>query len=210
MNILLMDGLPEEYESIPISPDFRNMIQADLCLHDEELSPYERTMAALNQLYPQIPSDPEVAVAGFNWFFTRGHVDDTPGSAAAQRKPFDFTQDAEVLYESFYEAYGARLSEIGFMHWWEFMALFERLPEKTLMRRVMYWRTVDLGKLRKEEKKHVSEMRNIYALKGPVLPPMSAEELAQHTKDKAARRLAEAKRLATERRQKSEKANPKV
>lgn len=208
MNILLMDGLPEEYEGIPISPDFRNMIQADLCLHDEELTPYERTMAALNQLYPQIPSDPEVAVAGFNWFFTRGHVDGPDKATAMRNKPFEFAQDADLIYESFYEAYGARLAEMDFMHWWEFMALFERLPEKTIMRRVMYWRTVDLGKLRKEEKRHVAEMRKIYALKGPELPPMSAEELAQHTKEKAARRLAEAKQIAAVRKRKQEGATP--
>ncbi len=35
MNLLLINGLPEEYKGIPISADFRNMIQVDLILREE-------------------------------------------------------------------------------------------------------------------------------------------------------------------------------
>ena len=36
MNILLLNGLPEDYNGIPISADFRNMIQVDIILHEED------------------------------------------------------------------------------------------------------------------------------------------------------------------------------
>ena len=47
MSILLLDGLPEEYEGIPISADYRNMIQVDLILHDPTINEVEKTIAAL-------------------------------------------------------------------------------------------------------------------------------------------------------------------
>ncbi len=36
MNILLLDGLPEEYEGISLSADFRNMIQVDLIMQERD------------------------------------------------------------------------------------------------------------------------------------------------------------------------------
>lgn len=200
MNILLMGGLPEEYEGIPISPDFRNMIQADMILHDGELSDMEKTLAILNQLYPQIPPDLKMAYEGFMWFYTRGQAAGEAGPRErAARKAFDFDQDAEIIYASFYEAYHLSLSTVDFLHWWEFMALFERLPESTLMKRVMYWRAVDLGTLSKAERKHVQSMRGVYALKGPGRQPVSAEELSRQTRDRVARRFEEARRQADSR-----------
>jgi hypothetical protein len=73
------------------------------------------------------------------------------------------------------------------------MALVEGLPENTLIRRVMYWRTVDIGDLEKHEKKHVQKMRALFALKEPEGEPMSIEELEKQSKDRIARRFAEAK-----------------
>lgn len=72
------------------------------------------------------------------------------------------------------------------------MALFEGLPETTLMQRVIYWRTVDLAGLPKHEKNHVQKMRKAFALKDPERPALNIEELNRQTKDRVARRFAEA------------------
>lgn len=195
MSILLLDGLPEEYEGIPISADFRNMIQVDLILHDPAISETEKTIAALYQLYPEIPSDIYKAVDGLVWFYARGSATGDgkdKGAKKAPKKAFDFEQDANLIYAAFYATYGISLTTVDFLHWWEFMALFEGLLETTLMQRVIYWRTVDVAGLPKHEKNHVLKMRKVFALKELEKPTLNIEELNQQTKDRVARRFAEA------------------
>lgn len=195
MSILLLDGLPEEYEGIPISADFRNMIQVDLILHDPTISEVEKTTAALYQLYPEIPGDIRKAVEGLVWFYARGNASGDgkdKGAKKTPKKAFDFEQDANLIYAAFYATYGISLTTVDFLHWWEFMALFEGLPETTLMQRVIYWRTADLAGLPKHEKSHVQKMRKAFALKEPEKPALDIEELNQQTKDRVARRFAEA------------------
>lgn len=195
MSILLLDGLPEEYEGIPISADFRNMIQVDLILHDPAINETEKTIAALYQLYPDLPGDIHKAVEGLVWFYTRGDaVGDgkDSGTKKATKKAFDFEQDTNLIYAAFYATYGISLTTVDFLHWWEFMALLEGLPETTLLQRVIYWRTVDVNGLPKHEKKHVLKMRKTFALKGQEKPALDIEELNQQTKDRVARRFAEA------------------
>ena len=195
MSILLLDGLPEEYEGIPISADYRNMIQVDLILHDPDTDETEKTIAALYQLYPDLPGDIHKAVEGLVWFYTRGDAagdGKEKGAKKASKKAFDFEQDANLIYAAFYATYGISLTTVDFLHWWEFMALLEGLPETTLLQRVIYWRTVDVNGLPKQGKKHVLKMRKLFALKEQEKPPLDIEELNQQTKDRVARRFAEA------------------
>lgn len=195
MSILLLNGLPEEYEGIPISADYRNMIQVDLILHDPTINETEKIIAALYQLYPDLPGDVGKAVEGLVWFYTRGDTagdSKDRGAKKAPKKAFDFEQDANLIYAAFYATYGISLTTVDFLHWWEFMALLEGLPETTLMQRVIYWRTVDVNGLSKHEKKHVLKMRKLFALKGQEKPALDIEELNRRTRDRVARRFAEA------------------
>ena len=200
MNILLLDGLPYQYEGFPIYADFRNMIQLDLILQDEELSDMEKTYSALSQLYPEIPSDLSLAVRGLEWFFARGQESDPEKSPSknAPKKGFDFEQDANIIYAAFYATYNISLSTIDFLHWWEFMALFEGLPETTLIQRIIYWRTADVSQMDKSERKQVQKMKALFALKEPNKQPMSVEEINRHSKEAIKKRFAEAQRLKAE------------
>lgn len=114
MNILLLNGLPEEYEGIAISTDFRNMIQVDMILHDPELNEVEKVMAALHQLYPQIPQDIPKAIKGLEWFFARGQEGGGKKENGGSKKAFDFEQDASLIYAAFYAAYGISLTTVDY------------------------------------------------------------------------------------------------
>ncbi|NLL92507.1 MAG: hypothetical protein GX222_08900 [Ruminococcaceae bacterium] len=198
MNILLLDGLPEEYEGIPISADFRNMIQVDLILNDPDINDIEKTIASLYQLYPEIPQDIPKAIKGLEWFYSRGkdlsteEADLQNKNAPNQKKAFDFNQDANYIYAAFYATYNISLTTIDFLHWWEFMALFEGLPETTLIQRIIYWRTADVSKMDKQERSYVLKMRKQFELVEPNSKKLTLEELNQQTKDRVARRFAEA------------------
>ncbi len=202
MNILLLDGLPEEYKGIPLSADFRNMIQVDLIMAASDSSEVEKTIAALNQLYPEIPSDINAAMEGLVWFYTRGAVVEKGKGAAPKQTPkkgFSFEQDANLIYAAFYAVYGLSLTTVEFLHWWEFMALFEGLPETTLIKQVMYWRTADVSGMTKNERKHVLKMRGLFALKdADGGQPLTVEELNQQTKDRVAQRFARARAMLLE------------
>jgi len=194
MNILLLDGLPDDYEGIPLSTDFRNMINVDLILQEEDDSEKEeKVYYALFQLYEEIPKDYQKAADGLFWFYTRGKSVTDDKSERTSEKGFSFNQDANLIYSAFFDTYGISLSTVEYLHWWEFMALFEGLPEDTLIKRVIYWRTADLSEVSKTEKKHIQKMRKLFALKRTRQgrQPMSAEELDQQTKDRVDRRYAE-------------------
>ena len=204
INLLLQNGLPEEFEGIPISADFRNMIQVDLILREEGVPDAEKTMAALSQLYPEIPADLEQAVRGLAWFFSRGGQETGENGKGPEGGPtppraFDYDQDANLIYAAFYATYGISLTTVEFLHWWEFLALFEGLPEDTLIKRVMYWRTANLSELPKEERKHVRKMRKLFALKEAPQEVLTAEEMEEKAKEDLARRYEQARRWKEER-----------
>lgn len=197
MNILLVDGLPEDYNGIPLSADFRNMIQVDLITYEEDAGEYEKVIASLNQLYPEIPKDIRMAMDGLAWFYSRGSTPEEITERRAEEPPdkaYSFNQDANLIYSAFYSTYGINLATVEFLHWWEFMALFEGLPETTLIQRVMYWRTVDLKDVSKSERNYIEKMKKLFALNNhnSNRQHMSVEELNQQTKDRVARRHKEA------------------
>ena len=104
-----------------------------------------------------------------------------------------------MIYAAFYATYGISLTTVEFLHWWEFLALFEGLPEDTLIKRVMYWRTANLSELPKEERKHVRKMRKLFALKEAPQEVLTAEEMEEKAKEDLARRYEQARRWKEER-----------
>lgn len=74
------------------------------------------------------------------------------------------------------------------------MALFEGLPETTLIKRVIYWRTADLTGLPKEKRKHIQKMRKSFALKQTDAAPLSVEEVNRQTMERVAKRFEAAEK----------------
>ena len=188
MSILQFTGLPKEYKGLKLLTDFRNMINVDTLVNDDSLSSSARNLLLLQQLYPAIPADIGMALEGLLWFFSRGENAGEGKQEGTERpkRSFDFEQDADHIYASFCAAYGIRLASIKHMHWWEFLALFHGLPEDTIMKRIMYYRTVDINKVSKHEKKHVQEMKRAYALKSKrakELEHMTIEDLNRKTQE---------------------------
>lgn len=117
-----------------------------------------------------------------------------PDGGTPPPRAFDYEQDANLIYAAFYATYGISLTTVEFLHWWEFLALFEGLPEDTLIKRVMYWRTVNLSQLPKEERKHVRKMRQLFALKSEPQEELTPEELAEKAREELAQRYEQARR----------------
>jgi len=87
----------------------------------------------------------------------------------AKPKPpsYDFGFDAKYIYCSFVSFYGIRLQEIEYMHWWEFLTLFEGLmmSDQTSVNFVVGARQQDIkGKMPKEEKERLKRLKKQFAL----------------------------------------------
>ena len=90
-------------------------------------------------------------------------------SANAQKKPpsFDFEFDSKYIYCSFVSFYGIRLQEVEYMHWWEFLTLFEGLmmSDQTSVNFVVGARQQEIkGKMPKEEKERIKRLKEQFAL----------------------------------------------
>ncbi|MEG2020801.1 MAG: bacteriophage Gp15 family protein [Oscillospiraceae bacterium] len=197
MNILLETGLPEEIDGLPIYADFRNMIRFELILQDEELSPQEKTIFGLSQLFETIPTDIEYAIEKLLWFYMCGR--DTQGGGESRKhaeRAYDFEKDSSCIYSAFYAAYGISLTTLSFLHWWEFMALLESLPETTQMAQLMRYRTMDLSKIKdKTTRTHYANIKKRVALETPkIFASKSVEEITRLNKERVAKRFETAKK----------------
>lgn len=76
-------------------------------------------------------------------------------------------QDAELIFASFQQAYGINLfQQQGKMHWNEFRALLNGLPEDTVMQRIVEIRSWKPSEGEsKERKKHMGELQKIHEIK---------------------------------------------
>lgn len=80
----------------------------------------------------------------------------------------DFVEDAELIYASFRQAYGINLSkELGRLHWYEFIALLNGLPDGTIMHQVRSIREWTPSKHDSSEyKKQMRKLQKAWSLKG--------------------------------------------
>lgn len=144
---MMLDRLPTEYEGYLIRTDFRIGVQISLCLKDNELDEYEKTVTALSLLYGNgVPDDINVAVAGLNWFMSCGKIDERTSSRAS-KELFYFDFDAERIYSSFMVSYGIDLTKDK-LHWFKFTALMGSLTKDCSFSQAVQIRDYDLKDLK--------------------------------------------------------------
>lgn len=83
-------------------------------------------------------------------------------------RTIDFIQDASLIYSAFRQTYGINLfNEYGRLHWYEFIALLEGVPEDTLLYQV---RNIRAWKPQKgdstEYKRKMRKLKDQYKIRG--------------------------------------------
>ena len=93
------------------------------------------------------------------------------------KQPFDFEEDADLIYAGFMQQYGIDLQESD-MHWWKFMILLENLGADTRLSRIMEYRTIDIASkhLSKEQRKFYQAMQRYYGLDSRQMPEMTERD----------------------------------
>lgn len=147
---------------------FKTGIQMDIAYHDKTLSKSEQILKMMKLLYGCVPGNVKTAVQKMLWFYTRGKYDpdkeEEPQKThrRTSAREFCFKQDADIITAAFLKSYGLWLSRMADtdMHWWEFMGLFNGLPDDTMIKKYIYYRTVDISDMSKEEKKRIKSIRS--------------------------------------------------
>lgn len=107
---------------------------------------------------------------------------------------YDFEKDSEYIFSAFLDSYGIDLTTER-LHWWRFKALFKSLPEDCQMCKIMMYRTIDIKKVPKEQRKFYREMKAKYSLKPA---NNSGYRTEQEMKEYVKKRFAEAKNRMSE------------
>lgn len=158
----------------PIHSDFRTVLRCyEIMGNKEELSKDE-LLEILRLFYGKRKLFAETHINQMFWFFACGREKKKkafPRKIAGlnNKKPFDFYEDADLIYAGFMQQYAIDLQKSD-MHWWKFMILLENLGNDTRLNKVIEYRTIDTGnkKLSKREREFYSAMQRYYELRAEI------------------------------------------
>ena len=178
---MLLDRYPVEYMGYLLRTDYRVGIQITLVLEDFELDDDERVLKALELLYGYgIPDDINLALNGLKWFMSCGKkcsgdsstdyldtsdIDEEVEDFVSDngRIAYDFEIDSDLIYASMFSQYGVEIDKEK-IHWFKFIAMFKCLKD-TELNDLMYYRTVDISKLPKQQRADMRKLQDKYRIR---------------------------------------------
>lgn len=191
----LTDPLPHSLNihgvEYPIDTDFRTILR-----YDEELRNAEESMEDIRKCLKLVfadkpPLDLEEAAGQMAWFIRGGKGEEKRHRPSKRilginsNTPFDFHEDGEMIYSAFRrnDVYGLDLRSVPYLHWWEFLAMVNDLPEDVQLSRVILYRTIDTGNkdLDKKQADYYRAMQRYYKLENRQIE--RNEELIQALKE---------------------------
>lgn len=75
------------------------------------------------------------------------------------KKAIYYEQDAPYIISAFRREYQIDLLSVPYMHWWEFRMLLDGLNEESQIKKRIYWRTCDVSKMDKKERREILKIR---------------------------------------------------
>lgn len=177
MNFLL-DELPESVEidgkEYAIDTDYTTSIRYELLLMDSSFDSGEKAKLALNLYYDAIPPNTEEAIKKIYWFYSGGDSPKKGGKAGGKtNRIYSFEHDSGYICAAFLADYGINLRTAK-MHWWEFEYLFASLSDENLISKIMGYRSMDITKLKGEERRYYQKLKKQFAIP---LPKSEQEKL---------------------------------
>lgn len=166
----------------PVNPGFRTVLRCYEIQGDRTELSKDELLKMLLMFYRKQKLFSEGHINQMFWFFSCGREKKKksfPRKIAGinNKQPFDFEEDADLIYAGFLQQYGIDLQEED-MHWWKFMILLENLGADTRLNRIMEYRTVDTASkhLSKEQRKFYQAMQRYYGLDGRQMPEMTERD----------------------------------
>ena len=147
---MLFRKLPDEICGRKVQTDFRKWMKVSLLL-DAPLSGVEKEALLFYNLFGELPK-PEIVetmLDGILNFYLCGQKT-PPVLDPPQEKILDWERDSDAVWADFKVYVGMDLDKEK-LHWWEFMALFQSLPEDASIRKRMEIRAVNLSEIKDPE-----------------------------------------------------------
>lgn len=137
----ILDEAPGTFYDYPVQTDFRQGLRFFKAVADKSLSDEEKNRVILAVFFGKdedgfiVQPEPRNEIWDFiNWYISGG--EDKKGSSG--KRVFDFNEDSGRIYAAFLQTYRIDLSDEKVkMHWWKFLALFNALPEDTMLMKVI-------------------------------------------------------------------------
>lgn len=172
MNIIT-DKLPESVgkngRQYPVRTDFKVWLKFYEIMKDNKKSPAEKFTEAVLCCFDSakcksLPDSYEETMSLLFDFFAgvpKGEKQNKP-----KEKVFDFSEDAEYIFASFFSEYGIDISEKS-MHWYKFLALLAGLSESSPLKKAVMWRGVNLTEIEDPKRRnYCRKMKEFYRLNG--------------------------------------------
>lgn len=179
---------PKHYETpdgkiYPIHTDFREWIRYESLISDGDVPENLKTIIALRLVFAdKVPDDFAGAVRFTTWFYCGGkEIKKTEENEnyLESRRVYDLEYDSEYIYAAFMELYGIDLSDISYLHWWKFRALFKGLHD-CRMTDIMGYRGAEISEdLPDSRKRFLLDMQELYALPVSLAERRRIEQIRQ-------------------------------
>lgn len=146
----------------PVETDFRAWVRFQGILLADETNDDKAAKICDLMVEMGLPQTKESLDAMLQFYAGASTENNTGGGKNV--RAYDFEKDSEYIFSAFLDSYGIDLTTAK-LHWWRFKALFKSLPEDCQMCKIMMYRTIDLKKVPKDQRKFYRDMKARYALK---------------------------------------------
>ena len=149
---------------MPINTDFRYCLRAVVACEDNELTPQEKQIITLANLYSRQPPDIREAMVQAKWFLDCGRDGEGTSEGRQQPRVYSFAKDSEMIFAAFKQVHGIDLDTAN-LHWWKFIALFMAViaNQNTAFGSLVTLRLrVKTGRATKDEQRAAREMGELF------------------------------------------------
>lgn len=168
-----------QYTATRLLPDFLNHpiseVMTYLGVSEEKLA---EVLFKFLHGYPEVKSWKQLHAEG-----EKTPVD-APDKTTNKLPSFDFVQDSDAIISAMRQVYGLNLDEVRSLHWWEFLALFNNLPEGTMFSSIRKIRTMKINpKDSAERKQEIKQAQKSVALVDTRSPEQKRADLQAQMND---------------------------
>lgn len=180
---LLFEELPDTVEVsgkfYRIATSFRDWIAFFDMIADENFDKKQKMITALQWFTDEIPDNISGAYNALTEFASCSEIRKTSEKSAnsPSTPTLSWLYDSAYVLGAFRQVYGIDLIRTEYMHWWEFSALFDALPEDTPIKKRIAYRQISISDIKdKSERKRILKIKRAVAFPHA---PVSAEKTGE-------------------------------
>lgn len=151
-------------EKCYLKTDFKRWITFELVTANQSLAEEQKLAIILPLCLKKLPSSLETAVKACKTFYLGERNVEKTETDSKSKAIYSFLYDSELIYSAFMTQYNIDLACTS-MHWYKFRALFKGLNADNKFSEIMYYRNMDLAKIKDMElREKYRKLKKIWSL----------------------------------------------